>query len=184
MRIIAGKCKGRKLHPPSGLSLRPTADHLRESVFNILAGQIEGTFVLDLFAGTGGLGIEALSRGANSCVFVDKSHQAVNLIGRNLSTCRLADQARVIQKDIARGLGFLEREGLRFDMVFADPPYNKGFVAPTLLQLDASGYIDEDAGIVVEHSTFEGIPETMTHLVLMSQRRYGKTLVSFYRYMV
>jgi len=184
MRVIAGQCKGRKLHPPKGLPIRPTADHLRESVFNILVGQTEGARVLDLFAGTGSLGIEALSRGARSCVFIDKSRQAVDLIRRNLATCRFTDRGTVLQKDILRGLEFLTPGGLEFDLVFADPPYEKGYVKPVLEILNACDSILDDGAIVVEHSRSEVVPEEMTHLWRSSQRRYGKTLVSFYEFML
>jgi 16S rRNA (guanine966-N2)-methyltransferase len=184
MRVIAGLCKGRKLHPPKGFPIRPTADHLRESLFNILVGQIEGARVLDLFAGTGSLGIEALSRGARSCVFIDKSRQAVDLVRRNLAACRLTDRGTVLQKDILRGLEFLTPGGLEFDLVFADPPYERGYVRPVLENLNACNSILDDGAIVVEHSRSEVVPEEMTHLWRTSQRRYGKTLVSFYEFVL
>ncbi len=184
MRVIAGLCKGRKLHPPKGFPIRPTADHLRESLFNILVGQIEGARILDLFAGTGSLGIEALSRGAGSCLFIDKSRQAVDLIRRNLATCRLADRATVLQKDILRGLAFLTPRGSEFDLVFADPPYERGYVRPVLESLNACDAIIKDGTIVVEHSRSEVVPEEMSHLWRSSHRRYGKTLVSFYEFVL
>ena len=143
-----------------------------------------GTRVLDLFAGTGGIGIEALSRGARSCLFVDKSHHAVDLIRRNLSICHLADQAMVVQKDITRGLDFLTQKGLIFDLVFLDPPYDKGYVAPTLRYLNTSGCMDAGGAVVVEHGTREDVPEVLTRLKQSRQRRYGKTLVSFYDFVV
>ena len=184
MRVIAGLCKGRKLHPPKGFPIRPTADHLRESLFNILVGQIEDACILDLFAGTGSLGIEALSRGARSCVFIDKTRQAVDLIRRNLAACRLTDRGMVLQKDILRGLEFLTPRGLEFDVVFADPPYERGYVKPVLESLNACDAILDDGAIVVEHSRSEVVPEQMTHLRQSSQRRYGKTLVSFYEFVL
>jgi 16S rRNA (guanine(966)-N(2))-methyltransferase RsmD len=184
MRIIAGTRKGRKLHAVGGLPIRPTADRLRESVFNILAGEMAGAVVLDLFAGTGSMGMEALSRGAESCVFVEKNAQAVNLIRRNLTRCGLAERAQVVRRDILRGLDFLNPGERMFDTIFLDPPYNQGYVTSTLLLLDRYRCLHPEGRIVVEHSRSEDLPEEMTHLWETDRRRYGKTLVSFYRSVV
>jgi len=184
MRIIAGTRKGRKLHALGGLPIRPTGDRLRESVFNILAGEMAGAMVLDLFAGTGSLGMEALSRGAESCVFVEKNAQAVDLIRRNLTRCGLAERAQVIKRDVLQGLGFLNPVQEIFDVVFLDPPYDRGYVTSTLLLLDRCSCLRPDGWIVVEHSRSEDLPEVMKNLSETDRRRYGKTLVSFYRSVV
>lgn len=184
MRIIAGTRKGRKLHALGDLPIRPTADRLRESVFNILAGEMAGAVVLDLFAGTGSLGMEALSRGAESCVFVEKNPRAVDLIRRNLTRCGLTERAQVMKRDVLRGLDFLNPVEHSFDVVFLDPPYNQGYVTSALLLLDRCGCLHPDGWIVVEHSHFEDPPEEMTRLSETDRRRYGKTLVSFYRSVV
>jgi len=184
LRVIAGTCKGRKLHPVGSLSIRPTADHVRESLFNILVGEMENARVLDLFAGTGGLGIEALSRGARSCLFVDRSRQAIGLIRRNISLCGLADHATVLQKDITRGLDFLKSEKTRFDVVFADPPYERGHALSTLRSLDTIQCMNAGGIVVLEHGAGEVVPEGLTHFKRSDRRRYGKTLVSFYDFVV
>jgi len=180
VRIIAGVSKGRKLHPLKGIAIRPTADHLRESIFNILAGYVEGAVVLDLFAGTGSLGMEALSRGAASCVFVDSSRKAVELLNRNILTCGLQEQCTILKRDVLRGLNFLIATGHTFDLVFMDPPYNRGYVEQTLRLLGDCKCIANGGYIIVEHSRHETLSRKTAHFEQSSERQYGKSLVSFY----
>ena len=179
VRIIGGALKGRRLSPLRGLSVRPTTDYLRESIFNILADHVEGAVVLDLFAGTGSLGIEALSRGASSAVFVEKSPQAIKALLRNISACSLEERCTVVRRDVLRALNFLRATGHCFDLVFADPPYDHGLVKPTLHLVDRAECIAEGGLVVVEHSLVEALPEKMGRLRRIDQRRHGKTLVSF-----
>jgi 16S rRNA (guanine966-N2)-methyltransferase len=181
VRITGGNLRGKKLSPLRGLSIRPTTDYLRESIFNILVREIEGSTVLDLYAGTGSLGIEALSRGAEKAVFVDKAAQAIKAISQNLKTCALEERSRILRRDILRGLGYLKPMIQAFDLVFMDPPYDKGFCELTLKLLDRARTIAEGASIVVEHSSREILPAEIAGLVLSDRRQYGKTLVSFYR---
>jgi 16S rRNA (guanine966-N2)-methyltransferase len=181
VRVIGGALRGKKLHALRGLTIRPTTDYLRESIFNILAGELEDTVVLDLFAGTGSLGIEALSRGACTAVFVDKAPQAIKAITRNISACSLETRSTILKRDIMRGLRFLKPIGLAFDLVFIDPPYDRGFVERTVQHLDRAGSTSDETAIVIEHSTREALPEKVARFILSDQRHYGKTLVSFYR---
>lgn len=181
MRVTGGSLKGRKLAPLRGMSIRPTSDYLREAIFNILAEVVEDAVVLDLFAGTGSLGIEALSRGAERAVFVDKASQAIKALSRNVETCALQERTRILKRDILRGPGFLKSIRETFDLVFVDPPYDKGFAEPTLKLLGRSSKILTEAFIVVEHSSREILPEKIARLFLHDERRHGKTLVSFYR---
>ncbi len=180
MRIISGVSKGRKLHPLRGLAIRPTADHLKESIFNILAGYVEGAVVLDLFAGTGSLGIEALSRGAVSCLFVDSSHKAIKLLNRNISTCGFQEKCTILKRDLLRGLNFLIATGHTFDLVFMDPPYNRGYVEQILQFLGECKCIANGGYIIVEHSRHEKLSRKTVHFKQSSERQYGKSLVSFY----
>lgn len=180
MRIIAGISKGRKLHPLKGLAIRPTADHLREAIFNILAGYVEGAVILDLFAGTGSLGMEALSRGAASCVFVDNSHKAVKLLNRNILTCGFQEKSTTLKRDVLHGLNFLIATGRIFDLVFMDPPYDRGYVEPTLCLLGDCKSIAGGGFIIVEHSRHETPSRKIAHFEQSSERQYGKSLVSFY----
>lgn len=179
MRIISGSLKGRRLAAPAGLSTRPTADRIKESVFNILADRTATTRVLDLFAGSGALGIEALSRGASHAVFIDRAKTALSVLKRNIHDLGLTERTRVLNWDIRRNLNCLTSGPGGFDLVFMDPPYDTDAVNPTLNSLVQSRVLSADALIVVEHSQREAIVGPHGALTLTDQRRFGKTLVSF-----
>lgn len=179
LRVISGSRRGRKLLTVKGMRTRPTADRMRESLFSILSGQVIGATILDLFAGTGALGIEALSRGATSAVFIDKEKAALSIIGRNLEICRLGDQSKVLRWDIATNLKCLEGKEPKFDMVFMDPPYDQGLVQKTLVNLYQSNSVTNGAIVVVEHSPAEPVPENLFGFEMRDQRRYGRTCFSF-----
>jgi len=181
VRIIAGNFRGTRLHAPSGIDIRPTADRLRESIFNIIGPRIQGKRVLDLFAGTGAMGIEALSRGANHAVFIDNHPQSLNLIRRNIAKVKISERATVIAWDIAKNLQCL-RDHAASDIIFMDPPYRQGLIQKTLNGLqtvEAAVHL-----IVVEHDAKELLDDLPTGFLLEDQRRYGKTLVSFLSGMV
>jgi len=175
MRIIGGRFRGTRLHPPKGIEIRPTADRLRESVFNILGNRLHTKRALDLYAGTGAMGIEALSRGAVHAVFIDKDPRALDLIRRNIAKVRAAEQTTVIAWDIARNLQCLCGRDA-FDLVFIDPPYRKGLIHRTLINLQSAQIHFKSA--IVEHDTEESIKNLPSGFVFRDQRRYGKTLVS------
>jgi len=179
LRIIAGSLKGKKLFSAPGKKVRPTADRLRESIFNILSFRVSEAVVLDLFSGTGAFGIEALSRGARQAVFVEKARAALSVIKRNIQACALENQAQVIQWDIARNLNCLQRILLRYDLVFMDPPYNRDMIQMGLSNLSHSDCINPGGCIVVEHSASEPIPENTGRFAVLDRRKYGKTLVTF-----
>ena len=181
MRIIGGQLRGKKLISPRDRSVRPTSDRLRETIFNILASQVEGAAVLDLFAGTGALGIEALSRGAVSAWFVDRSRTTLSLLEKNLSACRLKDRSRCIRRDLEKDYHFLKTADPAFSLVFIDPPYARGLVQPALERLLKSRAMTPGALVVVEHSSAEPLASPGEGYRLEDQRRYGKTLVSFAR---
>lgn len=182
MRIVAGSAGGRLLKVPKSYRLRPTADHVREAIFNILVSRfpLVGVVVLDLFAGTGALGIEALSRGARLAVFVDPNPEAQRVIRENLTRTGLRHRGRIIRASAAKGIKVAEAQQLRFGGVFLDPPYGEGWVEKTLRQLAASAILEPGAWVVVEHSPQEQGGELYGHLVLTDRRRYGTTGVSFY----
>jgi 16S rRNA (guanine966-N2)-methyltransferase len=184
MRVIGGALKGKKLCPIKGLTIRPTTDYLRESIFNILADCVADAVVLDLFAGTGSFGIEALSRGAASAVFVDKHSQAIKALDRNISACSLQERCVVVRRDVVRGLTFLKSMSQAFNLVFVDPPYDRGLVNRTLHLLDRAQCTSQRAVIVIEHSFHEAAPEMVAGLRRIDQRQHGKTLVSFYEYVM
>jgi len=185
MRIISGTLRGKKLLPLSGTAIRPSGNRLRESVFNILSQGIRGRTVLDLFAGTGALGIEALSRGAVSAVFVDKSDMAISLIRQNICSCRLEGRTKVVKWDVENNLNCIKSDMFPgFDLVFTDPPYNQNLTEVTLRHLHTSRCLKKGACVVAEHSLREKIPEDDSVYVIADQRRYGKSLVSFLDYML
>ena len=150
LRIIGGKQRGRKLLTVKGMDTRPTADRMRESLFNILSARIAGSHVLDLFAGTGALGMEALSRGAESAVFIDHARAALAVIESNINLCGWGEQARIIKWNIVANLKCLEGRRPPFDIVFMDPPYSKGYVQKALANLRSSNSLAHGALVVVE----------------------------------
>ena len=184
MRIISGKLGGRRLFSNPGNHTRPTSDRVREALFNILADRVGGATVLDLFAGTGALGIEAVSRGATAAVLIDDSRTALAAIQKNVHNLSLEKEIRTIKWDISRNLGCLRSPEPMYDLVFMDPPYNRGLVSKALHNLHRSRSVKPGATLAVEHSGRELLPEDQPFLALKDQRKYGKTLVSFLTYMV
>ena len=177
MRVIAGKAKGHKLVTPSSDRVRPALDQVKEAIFNILF-DVEGLRVLDLFVGSGSIGVEALSRGASEAVFVEEWSKAVAAIKRNLKHCKLEEGARVMGKTVEKAIGILGKEGGAFDLIFVDPPYGKDMVNPTLRLLAGSPLLKEGGRVIVEHHPKEPI-ESIAGLCLTDTRKYGQTLVSF-----
>ncbi|MGD9294224.1 MAG: 16S rRNA (guanine(966)-N(2))-methyltransferase RsmD [Roseobacter sp.] len=179
MRIIAGKHRSTALASVGkgdpGAHLRPTTDRVRESLFNVLQHKIDfdGARVLDLFAGTGALGLEALSRGASFVAFVDDGRAAQRLIGQNIAKLRVQEQTELIRRDALRLPG---RTGAPFDLVFLDPPYRRGFGARALATADAGGWLAPAALVVWEEAAPMPAPEGFE---LVDQRKYGETNVTF-----
>jgi 16S rRNA (guanine966-N2)-methyltransferase len=178
LRVIAGQLRGKKLVTVPGRETRPTADRTRESIFNILGSAVRHAHVLDLFAGTGAFGIEALSRGADFALFIENGQEALGVLNRNIQSCRLADRARVLRWDAAGNLNCLADGDRKFDLVFLDPPYGAGMIAPALRHLADSRCLADKARIVVEHAIGEAVGQAPP-FHLQDHRRYGKTLVSF-----
>jgi 16S rRNA (guanine966-N2)-methyltransferase len=155
---------------------------MRESLFNILCPGIQGARVLDLFAGTGALGIEALSRGAESALFIDNSKSALAVIRKNIHLCGLEDRATVIRWNILGNLNCLKVHGRTFSLVFLDPPYESGALQPALTHLRKSNALEAGARVVAEHSVREQFPESISEFDISSQRRYSDTMFSFCNY--
>jgi 16S rRNA (guanine966-N2)-methyltransferase len=177
MRIVAGSFGGRRLHPPKNRAIRPTSDRVREAIFSIIAEQIPDANVLDLFAGTGALGLEALSRGASRAVFVDQSAEANRLIRANVELCGVQDRATVMQKSIVQALRRLGKDGCTFDLVFMDPPYGRGTIETTLSLLDEVAA--PGALLIAEHHRKDPLPERSGNWMKTQDRKYGDTVVSF-----
>jgi len=174
MRVITGKARGRRLFEPKDMSVRPTTDMVKEAVFNIIQFDVEGRRVLDLFAGTGQLGIEALSRGAASAVFVDSSRQSIELVRKNLAACDLT--GRVLQTD---ALAFLERGGA-FDIVFIDPPYAAGLWEAALERIFRFDILSDGGIIICESGRETAMPEAPKPYFKGREYRYGKIKLTVY----
>lgn len=183
MRVIGGSARGRKLTAFRGDNIRPTTDRVRESLFSILTsrlGSLNGLTVLDLFAGSGALGIEALSRGAARACLVDRAPLSIATIRRNLELCRLMDRAELLQMNSQAALTGILRERT-FDLIFMDPPYGRHAVASLLEPIVHGHMLRENGLIVVESGSREEIPATTAGLQRIDQRRYGSTLLSFFQ---
>jgi 16S rRNA (guanine966-N2)-methyltransferase len=180
MRVIAGTARGHKLRSVPGSSTRPITDRVKESLFNIIGADIQEATLLDLFAGTGSVGIEALSRGARFVLFLDLDHSAISTIQINLKQTRLDSNAQVLQKD---AFIFLESKPVqKFDYVYIAPPQYRGLWKKSLLSLDEKiGWISEDAWAIVQIHPKEYEDLELRHLEEFDQRRYGSTLLVFYQ---
>lgn len=176
MRVISGSCRGRKLVRIEGLQIRPTSDRVREAVFSILGQKVKRARVLDLFAGTGAFGIEALSRGASHVTFID---QSCEVIRQNLELCRLKEKANVISCDILKGFRARLLDKDLFDIVFIDPPYEKGYVEQTLAKDSFTDLLNKKAIILAEQSCKENLKINIPGLDIYRQKKYSKTIISF-----
>ncbi len=176
MRVITGTARGRKLKEPVGMDIRPTTDMVKEALFNIIQFDIEGRRVLDLFAGTGQLGIEALSRGAKSAVFVDESSAAIRIVRENVEMAGFSKQARIIQGE---SLGFL-RAGEQFDLIFLDPPYQTNLLEKALKKATEFDILSEGGIMVCESKADKEMPELAPPYQKQREYRYGKTKISLY----
>lgn len=179
MRVIAGTAKGHRLVAPASPRVRPALDKVKAAIFNILF-DVAGARVLDLFAGSGSIGIEALSRGAREAVFVEAWERAATSIRKNLDHCNLGHRARIITSDVRTAIAHLSKGANPFDLIFVDPPYLEGLVNPTLARLAASPLVAETTLLIVEHHPKEPIDD-IAGLTLTDERKYGQTRVSFLR---
>lgn len=174
MRVITGTARGRKLKTPDTYDIRPTTDNVKEALFNIIQFDVEGRRVLDLFAGTGQLGIEALSRGAASAVFVDQDRDAVKIVKENLKTCAL--QAEVRQED---ALSYLRHAG-QFDVIFVDPPYDSNLYEPVLETIKSVDKLSDGGIIICEARRERALPEMSAPYCKRKEYRYGKVKLAIY----
>ena len=180
MRVIAGQYKGRKLAAPSGNDIRPTTDKTKEAMFSIIAFELPESNVLDIFSGTGSLGIEALSRGARSCTFCEKSRQAVQQIRENLDHCGIGSEAVVRSGDALRILESMGERSERFHIILMDPPYEQGLCEKALRIISDGRILEDDGTIICEHRREDIMPENVGDLILRKQRRYGISMLSIY----
>ena len=180
MRVVSGLCKGRPLKAVPGASTRPTTDKVKESIFNIIGPYFEGGIALDLFAGSGGLGIEALSRGMDRAIFVDREFKAISTIRGNLQACHFTDQAEVYKNDSERAIKALIKREIAFDLILLDPPYKKQKLEE-LLEIIAKNHLIATNGIIVcEHSNDVELPDRVSTLTRWRHENYGIISISIY----
>jgi len=180
MRVISGKFKGRRLKGPEGMDLRPTGDRLKESLFNILGARLDGTTVLDVFGGTGAIGIEALSRGAGEVVFIDGSEAACRLILKNLQLCGISAGYRIVRQDVFSALRSLAREGFKAGIVYIDPPYDWKPYGDLLGILFTKGLVSQASSVAIEHHRKAAVPESGDGFRRTRIVRQGDHCLSFY----
>ncbi len=178
MRVISGSARGRKLSSLEGQDTRPTTDRVKESVFNIIMPYTRDARVLDLFAGSGAMGIEALSRGAESAVFVENNRAAGEIVEKNLKDTRLFEKAKLCMGD---ALAFLENTREKFTLIFLDPPYDGGFYAPVLSKISERDILDAEGVLVLERRADAQI-EVPENFEIVKDRKYGKTAISVLMY--
>jgi len=179
LRVISGSAKGSKLITLEGVSTRPTTDRVKENLFNIIAPYISDSKVLDLFAGSGSLGIEALSRGAESAVFSDQSEKSVEIIKKNLEHTKLLDNSEVFLGEAQLILKKLSHQGKKFDIIFLDPPYKNEIVPKILYDLEVNGILEDKVLIVAETDISDELPDEIGTLIVSKKQIYGKTKLTF-----
>lgn len=183
MRIITGKARGLHLNVPKNYDVRPTADRVKESLFNIIGSKIVDAAVLDLFAGSGNLGLESWSRGARLVQFVDNSRVSLRLTESNIQKCRAEAECKVLKHDAEAAVDLLYKQGQRFDLVFVDPPYNKGWVQKILVKLEKNPILAESGWLVAEHSMHDDIAIAVSDgYEIFRRQQYGETVLTFIRH--
>jgi 16S rRNA (guanine966-N2)-methyltransferase len=183
MRITGGQAKGRVLSSLKGLKIRPTSDRVREAIFSLIGQNLTGLKALDLFAGTGSLGIEALSRGALSALFVDNSSRSIKLIKKNLTLCGYERSGSTLKKDLTRGLprksSLMEKE---FDLIFIDPPYGKKVIPSLLAELTEREMLASSSVVITESYKGQTLPSVVGKLQRVDTRTYGETRIGIYHF--
>lgn len=182
MRVIAGSARGRRLEAPRGRLVRPTADRVKEALFSVLGSRVdlEGAVLLDLFAGSGALGIEALSRGAAAVTFVEQDAATRRILQTNLERCGLAERGRILGLAAQAGVRRLAGEGVRFDGLFMDPPYGRELVDQLLGMVAEQGILTPGGWAVAEHAADDRLREAYGDLRLTTAKRYGNTVLSLF----
>ncbi len=187
MRVISGSASGRTLKTVKSRDVRPTSDRVKESLFNVLAPRVGDAHFLDLCAGSGGVGIEALSRGAQFCVFVDLSALHLKLVTENLGVTGLSEQAELLRCDARTAVAMLARRGDQFDLIFIDPPYGQSLVPEVLAEVALRGILATNGWVICEHYKKDLVPDTVPGgseaggLLRFRELHFGDTILSLYR---
>lgn len=183
MRIVAGSAKGRVLAAPkSDDVIRPTADRVRETLFNVLGQRCDGLTVLDLFAGTGALGLEAVSRGAEKAVLVDRGREALELCRQNTAALKFTEKVEILPASAIEGIAMLGKKGRVFELVFSDPPYALTAGVSVLEALGQAGVVSEGGVVVIEHGKQEQLPPRVGDFVQIDERDFGTAIVTLFRH--
>lgn len=183
MRIVAGNCKGKRLISLEGIATRPTLDRVKEALFNIIQFDVSGARVLDLFSGSGSLGIECLSRDAKECVFCDNSYEAIKVIKKNLENTKFENSSVIINKDYMLAIKKLHKEGYKFDIIFLDPPYDSDFDVKALEEIIKLELLADDGLIIIETDNKKKEEEILKNkkIRIHDKRQYGRVLLIFVR---
>jgi len=185
MRITGGQARGRLLARVKGSLIRPTSDRVREAIFDLIGHQLEGECVLDLFAGTGSLGLEALSRGASKALFVDYSSKAIQIIRKNIELCGFAHSSKIVRRDLRKGLPAREPfVNDIFQLIFMDPPYRKGMIPIMMKSLGTSSFLSSGSLLIVESSKDENPLSSIGSFLIEDSRAYGDTRITIFSYEV
>lgn len=182
MRVVSGSAKGRPLKSVPGTGTRPTTDKVKEAVFSMIGPYFDGGTVLDLFAGTGGLGIEALSRGMDHAIFIDMDPKSIETIHANLKATRLESQSEVFRNDAERAIKVLAKRDTVVDAVFLDPPYRMKNADDLLQQMHDKSLLQDFATIVIEHESRYEYPDEFGHFTCTRKAIYGESAITIYRY--
>ncbi|WP_453997158.1 16S rRNA (guanine(966)-N(2))-methyltransferase RsmD [Bacillus nitroreducens] len=182
MRVVSGSKKGLHLKAVPGVSTRPTTDKVKEAIFNIIGPYFDGGYGLDLFGGSGGLGIEALSRGIDKVIFVDRDQKAIQTIKGNLDICRLQDQAEVYRNDAYRALKAIMKREIKFDLIFLDPPYKQQKLMELIEAIHDHQLLTDNGYIIAEHGSDVMLEQSIGNLTLVRHEIYGVIGVSIYTY--
>ncbi len=180
MRVISGSARGLKLRAPKGMNTRPTTDRIKESLFNIIAFELPGASFLDVFSGSGGIGIEALSRGAKEAVFIDSDAESISIIKANVDAARLREKSEIIRSDVFSALTLLHSKKRKYDIIFMDPPYKKGIVEEVLSCLEKNDLLSENGFIIAEQEA-EAPSLNFETLEVVRVKDYKTTKMTFLR---
>lgn len=177
MRIIAGDYKGRRLYSPLDDDIRPTTDKVKEAIFSIIQEYIDEAICIDLFAGSGNLGLEALSRGAKYCYFCDASRKSLELVKKNIQYCKAENKSEIIAGDYTKTLCKINRKA---DIIFLDPPYKNGLMQGCFEKIRENDVLSEDGIIIAEHGHYEELPDELFGYEKIKEKKYGSIVISIY----
>lgn len=181
MKVISGTLKGRNILGFNIEGTRPTMDRVKESLFAMIQNNIKDSIVLDLFAGSGNLGIESISNGANTCYFIDNNKEAIKTINQNISNLNIKSNSKVILSDWKKSLNDFSNQDIKFDIIFVDPPYDYDVYKKILEKVSTLNLLNENGLIILEHSNLK-LKETYNNLSLYKQKKYGSKSVNIYKF--